>query len=292
MKLIRDPYAVPGQYRKAQLHCHTTESDGKFRPAELLGMYREAGYSFVSITDHNRVTRYNALDSEEFLTILGTEDTVTRWFRPLGPHMGRLFVKESLASGLAQDRIDRTVAEAGIAGLCHLSWTGNLWTGSWTSEAVQKLQGYRLLEIWNPHSDPREDIRRWEMALAAHGPDQPVWGLSVDDCHSPRTFNKAWIMAKVDKVSADALRKALRQGAFYSSTGLELDCGVRDGAIFAYLRESAIIRIIDSTRKALVELSGRAASYAVRGDEGYVRIECEAGDRRAWSQPFWIIRDS
>src|SRR2546430_6921965 len=46
--------------------CHTTESDGEFRPRELLRMYRDAGYSFVCITDHNRVTRCEDVNSPEF----------------------------------------------------------------------------------------------------------------------------------------------------------------------------------------------------------------------------------
>lgn len=294
--VVRDPYAVPGQYRKAQLHCHTTESDGKFRPDELLQMYKADGYSFVCITDHNRVTRHTALDSDEFLTIPGTEDTVTRWFRPLGPHMSRLFVRDSLESGTAQERVDRTISEGGVAGLCHLSWTGNLWTGSWSSEAVRKLRGYRLLEIWNPHSDPQEDIKRWEIALRAHGPDQQVWGVAVDDCHRADKFNRGWIMVKVPQISAQALRQALAIGSFYASTGPQAEFSLKGSLIRVEVRPSTydlrptsvVVRFIDQRGKIRSELHGWDAEYAVHGDEGYVRVEVHAGRGRAWSQPFWI----
>ncbi len=106
---VHDPYAVPGTFRKAQLHCHTTESDGRFRPPELLAMYRDAGYAFVCLTDHNRVTLCDDLNDQSFLAVPGTEDTVSSLLPPLGPHMGRLFVEAPLRSGFPQDRIDRTL---------------------------------------------------------------------------------------------------------------------------------------------------------------------------------------
>lgn len=292
MMRIRDPYAVLGEYRRAQLHCHTAESDGRFAPRELLEKYKAAGYSFVCITDHNRVTRYTALNSDEFLAIPGTEDTVTRWFRPLGPHMSRLFVQESLASGSAQDRIDRTVAEAGIASLCHLSWTGNLWTGAWSHDAVLNLRGFRLLEIWNPHSDLQKDVVSWQVALNARGPDDPVWAVAVDDCHRQENFDRGWIMVKVPVVSAEQLRKALANGSFYASTGLDLECSATDGQVWVRLKEPAMIQMIDSSGTARISVHGTEATYGVRGDEGYVRIECSSAKRKAWSQPFWITRDS
>lgn len=290
--VIRDPYAVPGQFRKAQLHCHTTDSDGRFTPRELLEKYRGAGYSFVCITDHNRVTRHTGLDGPDFVTVPATEDTVSRWLRPLGPHMSRLFVDASLPSGTAQGRIDRTLAEGGIVGLCHPSWTGNLWTGAWDRDAVRSLQGFHLIEIWNPHSNSQQDLTWWEAALAAHGPQYPVWGVAVDDCHMARQFNRGWVMVKVPAISAQALRDALQRGAFYASTGLEIDCGVRDGRVWISVREPSKIRVLDASAAIRTDVTGDAASYSVQGDEGYLRVECEAEGRKAWSQPFWITRDS
>ena len=75
---IADPYAVPGRYRKAQLHCHTTNSDGTFSPRELLERYRAAGYAFVVLTDHDRVTTCDDLNDATFLALPGVETTVGR----------------------------------------------------------------------------------------------------------------------------------------------------------------------------------------------------------------------
>ena len=318
---IRNPYDTPGEYRKAQLHCHTTESDGRFRPRELLEMYKKAGYSFVCITDHNRATRYDDLNDSEFLAVPGTEDTVPRPFRPLGPHVVRLFADRSLPGGSAQDFIGRTVADHGVASLAHPSWTGNLWTGGWAGEEIQNLRGYQLIEIWNPHSNPAEDRRRWTAVLRARGRESPVWGVAVDDCHHQGQFNRGWIMVKVPEVSAAALRQALLNGSFYASTGVLAEFGVRGEAIEAKLispphptplpevarvkslpsppggegeGEGAygfrrpILRFIDIGGNVRQESSGSEARYAPKGDEGFVRVECEGPEGRAWSQPLRI----
>ncbi len=286
---IRTPYDVPGVLRRAQLHCHTTASDGRFAPRDLLQMYRDAGYSFVALTDHNRVTRCDDLDGPDFVAVPGTEDTVARWLRPLGPHMGRLFVDAPLRAGSAQERIDRTVAAGGVVSLCHPSWTGNLWTGAWPREAVTSLRGYRLLEIWNPHSEPAEDLRRWDAALSARGPDAPVWGVAVDDCHYAGQFNRGWILVKVAEVSAAALRAALLAGAFYASTGLRGEVTVAAGQILVRVDEPARIRFVGRGGRLLAEAQGTVAGYRPDGSEGYVRVEAASGGRGLWSQPLWIV---
>lgn len=288
MPKILNPYAVPGEFRKAQLHCHTTESDGRYRPRELLQMYRDAGYSFVCITDHSRVTRCDDLNDYNFLAIPGTEDTVSRTLPPLGPHMARLFVDDPLRSGSPQERIDRTLYDGGVVSLCHPSWSGNLGTGAWREEETLSLRGFQLLEIWNPHSDSAEDTRRWEAVLRTRGPDAPVWGIAVDDCHRREQFNRGWVMVKVPEVSAAALRRALLDGAFYASTGPAADFSVDGRSIVVRLQERGQIRFLDARGTACREVDGDGAQYDARGDERFVRVEVRSPAVAAWSQPFWL----
>lgn len=289
MPKILNPYAVPGEFRKAQLHCHTTESDGRYRPRELLQMYRDAGYSFVCITDHNCVTRCDDLNDERFLAIPGTEDTVSRLLPPLGPHMGRLFVDAPLREGSAQERIDRTLASDGVVSLCHPSWNGNLWTGSWPYGAVVTLQRFHLIEISNPHSDVAEDVSRWNATLRARGPASPVWGVAVDDCHRSDQFDRAWIMVKVPEISVSALRRALLAGAFYASTGPAGHFTVEGTTVAARALQPVTMRFVDAAGAVRLETRGLEARYSVSGDEIYVRIEAADDAARAWSQPFWIL---
>ncbi len=288
---ILDPYAVPGAYRKAQLHCHTTQSDGRYTPRTLLDRYRAAGYTFVVLTDHERVTVCDDLNDATFLALPGIETTVPRPFRPLGPHMGRLGAPGSLHARGAQACIDATLAAGGVVSLHHPSWTGNLWTGGWSVAEMIRLRGYHLIEISNHHSATDADLRRWMAALRSRGPAAPVGAAATDDLHRERDFDTGWVMVKTASVSREAFLGALRQLAMYASTGPEAEFGVRDGAITCET-DAGRIRFLDALDAARYEAASGHAAYRPRGDEWFVRVEClSRSGRRAWSQPFWVVAD-
>ena len=48
---------LPGKKRwyKGNLHCHTYWSDGRAFPDQAIRSYRDAGYDFCAVTDHNRI---------------------------------------------------------------------------------------------------------------------------------------------------------------------------------------------------------------------------------------------
>lgn len=289
--LIRDPYAVPGTYRKAQLHCHTRRSDGRFEPADLARRYRDAGYAFVCFTDHNCVTRCDDLNDGTFLAIPGVEETVVRSVPPLGPHLGRLLADEVLGAGTGAERIRRTLTSGGVPCLHHPSWTGNLWTGSWSAGVMQGLPGPFLVEIWNPHSRSDEDIRRWSAAVRAHGPGVFIGASAGDDCHDAAQFDRAWVMVRVPTMTSGALREALLAGAFYASTGVEAEFAVeRDGIVVRSSGDE--VAVYDAAGGIRQVIRGGTGRYDPVGEEGFVRLECRVGPRRAWSQAFWIISSS
>lgn len=60
------------QYR-ANLHSHSTCSDGKLSPAEMAEAYRRNGYSILAITDHESPKCHKELCREDFLLITGYE---------------------------------------------------------------------------------------------------------------------------------------------------------------------------------------------------------------------------
>lgn len=70
MKYLISPHKK--QY-KANLHCHSILSDGKKTPEELKAMYRDHGYSILSITDHERPHCHSAMDEDDFLLLTGYE---------------------------------------------------------------------------------------------------------------------------------------------------------------------------------------------------------------------------
>ncbi len=58
---------------KANLHCHSTISDGVMTPEELKKNYKSRGYSILAYTDHEVLVPHNELNDEDFLTLPGYE---------------------------------------------------------------------------------------------------------------------------------------------------------------------------------------------------------------------------
>jgi cation diffusion facilitator CzcD-associated flavoprotein CzcO len=68
-----NPFKQPGNWYRGNTHTHTTESDGKLAVAARCASYREAGYDFLVITDHGKVTDVSGLSDDKFLAIPGAE---------------------------------------------------------------------------------------------------------------------------------------------------------------------------------------------------------------------------
>lgn len=63
-----------GRFYKANLHSHSTVSDGELTPAEMKALYQKNGYSIIAFTDHCRFVTHNELSDESFLALNGVEN--------------------------------------------------------------------------------------------------------------------------------------------------------------------------------------------------------------------------
>ena len=68
-------YLLPkdGSFYKANLHCHTTVSDGRKSPEEVKELYKGAGYSVVAYTDHDVMVPHHDLSDDSFIALTGFE---------------------------------------------------------------------------------------------------------------------------------------------------------------------------------------------------------------------------
>ncbi len=68
-------YLLPetGHFYKANLHAHSTISDGKLTPSEMKAEYQKRGYSVIAFTDHNVMVPHPELTGEKFVALTGTE---------------------------------------------------------------------------------------------------------------------------------------------------------------------------------------------------------------------------
>ena len=58
---------------KANLHSHSTLSDGRLTDKELVAAYKERGYDILAITDHEYPCAHNELSTRDFLLLTGYE---------------------------------------------------------------------------------------------------------------------------------------------------------------------------------------------------------------------------
>ena len=61
---------------RANLHCHTTVSDGAFTPEQVKEAYKAKGYSIVAYTDHEILLDHSDLNDESFLALTSSEYSV------------------------------------------------------------------------------------------------------------------------------------------------------------------------------------------------------------------------
>src|SRR3990172_5777255 len=76
-----EPFSMAGlRWYKGNTHSHTTESDGDSPPEQVARWYREHGYQFLVLSDHNVFTDPRALAhlvDSTFLLIPGEEVTAS-----------------------------------------------------------------------------------------------------------------------------------------------------------------------------------------------------------------------
>lgn len=293
---IRNPYQGKGKFYKAQLHTHTTNSDGKLSPEELVTEYKKQGFKYLAITDHDKITYCKSKKDSDIILITGEEMTYPRPIKPMGYHINRLFInKKSKFTGLQQN-IDQTKVENGIIIINHPAFIGNLGTQRWLPAKLLKLKNFHFIEIANHHTSSEENILYWHLLLKHFGPDRHLWSVGGDDTHFPNEIGSNYIMVRVAKIDIKSLKMALNRGDFYPTQGPEVEFGVKDNIIYTSRIKSDInttkILFIDSDNKIRKKVEAGKAEYEVCGDEGFVRIEVidTRTQKRAWSQPFWLKR--
>lgn len=90
---------------KANLHCHSTLSDGKKPPEELKDLYRSHGYDVLSITDHETPKSHNDLSEQDFLMLTGYE----AYIRPSATCEYNPFASEVHLNLFARDPENETI---------------------------------------------------------------------------------------------------------------------------------------------------------------------------------------
>jgi hypothetical protein len=230
MKLI-NPFEIESNWYKANLHTHTTSSDGSVSPQGRVEQYREKGYSILALTDHRLTNNVRGLSSEDFLVISGIET------HPPIPGTDELYhlVGLNLPFGFRSDEGRTTDAKTQIklikdAGgeviVAHPYWIGN------NINELLAIDGYIGIEVYNATSakiGKACSSVHWDNLLDA---GRIVPAIAVDDVHQGPDLFAAWTMIRAKSLEIEAIMDALRTGSYYSSCGPTIeDFRTRDGVV-------------------------------------------------------------
>ena len=272
---------------KVNLHTHTTLSDGRRSPLEVLAIYREAGYDAIAITDH---WYYGEGGEHEGMTILsGAEyNTKTHDCREGVFHIVGVGMKEDphLVKGTpVPETIERIRAAEGIVILAHPAWSLN------TPEQILPLEGIDATEIYNTvsglHMSRRPDSGLIVDMIGAKGRFYPL--IAADDTHYYDGDEcVSWIMVEAEDNGEERLIPAIREGKYYATQGPEVHL-FREGEEFVVrcspCSEIVFLSNFSWTPRAFEGEGLTEARYTPKPGECFIRAEVmDANGKRAWSQ--------
>ena len=277
---INNPYKNGGVLSlKGQLHCHSTNSDGADSPSALVTAYKNAGYNFVAITDHDFVTPDPMVSG---MTFIQSCEELSGDFHA---HIPAYDITEQSTSKVNSEVINFHSNNNSLVSIAH----PKLGTLSVSDTDIKTLQNYNFIEVFNSfESKNRESV--FDMALSA---GKKVFCTAVDDCHNivGTMFNKGWVVVKADINDKAHVMDSLRNGNFYSSNGNDISLLVEGNIITASSSASSNITFYGLDGKVLQTNVGTlSATYTIKGDETYIRVtSTKASDGTiAWSNPIFI----
>ena len=300
------------RWYKGNTHTHTLNSDGDSTPDDVVRWYREHGYAFLVLTDHNFLTATDALNAlhgadGQFLVIRGEE--VTSSFEKAPLHVNGLDVSRgsgaqtgSSVVDVLQHAVDAIRAAGGVPHINHPNFRWAI-----TREQLQQVRNNRLFEIYNGHPQVNnaggggvpglEEV--WDAILSS---GTMLYGIAVDDAHTfkqPGNPNVAgpgrgWVAVRAPRLERRAIVEALDRGDFYASTGVELtDVQASPTSLQVVVKPEAWskyrVQFIAKGGRVVHEATEATAAYTFTGTEGYVRARVlESNGRMAWVQPVLV----
>ena len=258
MKWLINPHTP--QY-KANLHCHSTLSDGKLTPEELKEAYKAHGYSVLAITDHERPADHSDLTDENFVLLTGYEI----YIRPGNKydHYGKeihmnLFAKDPHNAGAIaynpdvarytpdeekervvrlgrQEKrrylpgfINRVVEDARANGFI-VSYNHPYWSHEDIRDVIS-YRGFFSMEMCNYSSYVGNQLEyNGQLYDALLRENIRIACHSADDNHNRAPFDSkrcdsfgGFTYILADTLSYDSIFAALEQNSFYSSMGPQI----------------------------------------------------------------------
>ncbi len=294
-------YLLPadGKPIKANLHCHSTYSDGKYTVEHLKKIYEEKGYGVVAFSDHNRLLPHPELRSDGFVPLTATEIDVNgpeertyhlNFFsadpdRTEFPEIDRIYGVDGV------NEIIRRGNEAGF--LCqynHPRWslqTPEDFTGLrglWGFEVFNTGCEVSMCDGWGDYEYEVMCRDGKELPVAVATDDNHNWPVEPGDAGDPYDDSfMGWTTIIAPELSYSAVIDAMKKGNCYATTGPEITgLYVENEKLHVECTPAKAIFIRFERRRSDYRRSnGRditGAEFDVSGDYRFFRLEIHDGE--------------
>ncbi len=281
---LLSPYTTKTNVYRGQMHTHSTGSDGVQSPTGVATFYKNAGYNFLAITDHDVVTADPSVSG--ILFIRGVEQEIE------GFHTNQINITTYDTATTIQGIIDTANYYGTFIFLNHPYWQGD----HWTFPKLESVDGYYGIEVWNSFVTPNNNGEaKIDSILSKH---RKTYLLANDDLHDTTQAyaGTGSVYVFANTLTNTEIMANLKAGNFYSSNGATITSITVSGQIINIVTgASSTISFIGKNGITLQSTATTTtASYTVTGAELYVRIRVtrDSDGKMAWSNPIYINDDS
>lgn len=284
-------------YFKANLHCHSTVSDGKKTPQELKEMYMAHGYSVIAYTDHDVLLDHSDLNDDRFLALNSFEMEISEEVAQRNPsrrtcHLCYIALKPDNLTQVCYHRTKYLFANAvNYRSQIQFDESKPDFVREYTPECINEMiaegrrngffvtynhpawsqenaleycsyRGMNAMEICNYSSVvcgfPDYHENAYDDILRG---GQKCYCVSTDDNHNyGEDSYGGFTVINADKLEYTMVTDALVNGDFYASEGPEIyDLWYEDGKMGITCSDAASIRLLCGKRRA-------KAFFAKEGD--------------------------
>lgn len=255
-------FELSGNSYKANLHCHTTISDGYYSPEEIKKMYMEKGYSIVAFTDHDVLIDHSDMCENGFLALNGYELEVNEsgvrfpktahmcFIAKKQDNLTQVCYNEKYLFGNSRNQTDkikfdrndynRRYSHEGVTEMMKMGREAGFFVTynhpTWSMESYPEYSGYsgmNAMEIFNTGCE-RSGFNEYNCHayddLLRQG--KRIFCIAADDNHNhPNSFPintplsdsfGGWVVVKCGRLDYESVTDALERGSFYASTGPEI----------------------------------------------------------------------
>jgi hypothetical protein len=291
---IQNPYETVDwqtyKQHKANLHTHTTMSDGRFTPAEAIDRYHELGYSVLAITDHDSRGPGNTREHPDMHKPTWPWQSFDRDPSALGmlaikgnevgiPHIVSLFNDFGNHAAYADESLGEIGRKGGLAIMAHPAlyalprWQVSLrkqyeiWRNphplgvpiTWYTDLLRRYPHLLGVEVYiqvDRGGRLHRDI--WDSILKEIGNERSVWAFSHDDMHKKENLGFNWNILFLPELSNDAVRQCLIKGQFFFAHASQGHQGETPPTVISVKVNShkGIIRIQASGHERIEWISG------------------------------------